>query len=891
MRQLVMKHKGRVPGIIFLLFLIVFAGPVGAHPEPLHATLKNGLRVVIEQNSLAPVAAVAMNYLVGSNESPAGFSGMAHAQEHMMFRGSRGLSGDQLSTLIASMGGDFNAETQQTVTQYFFTVPAELLDVALKIEATRMRDVLDSEDQWEKERGAIEQEVAQDLSNPLYLFSSRLLEKLFAGTPYAQDALGTRPSFQRTTGAMLKKFHETWYVPNNAVLVIVGDVDPRKTLSLVRQLFEPIPSRPLPSRTKIKLAPLKAAAIALETDLPNGMAVVAYRLPGSDSPDYAAGEVLADVLDSKRAKLYGLVPEGKALQAGFDGAALPLASYGFAAVSFPQGEDGKPLIASIKEIIAGYVKEGVPADLVEAAKHNEISDAEFRRNSIAGLAAEWSQAVAVEGRASLDDDIDSVRKVTKQDVDRVARMYLKNDRAVVALLTPKRSGDPAPETAVPAKESFAPREATPVTVPSWARKATVLPTVREPRRTPSVNVLANGLTLIVYPSSFSRTVSVYGQVLNNPLLQMPEDKEGVAQLLEVLFSHGTKKMERLEFQQALDEISADETAGTSFSLRVLSDRFDRGMELLADNLLQPALPDQAFIRMRTAAASALAGELQSPSYRSSRALQSALYPEDDESLREATPGIMNSITLDDVKAYYRSVFRPDMTTIVIIGDVTPERALTTTKKYFGAWTAAGPKPQIDLPAAPPSKAAATSVPDEGRVQTEVTLAETLGITRQNADYYALELGRTVLSGAFYSTRLYRDLRGEAGLVYSVDTFLEAGRTRSLFGISCACDPPNVSRVRAIIERNLRTMQTATVPDEELVQAKTLLIRRVSLARSSLDGIAEELLHLSKEGLPLDEPTVAAKRFRDLTADEVRKAFARWIRTDDFAQVTLGPAAK
>ena len=754
-----------------------------------------------------------------------------------------------------------------------------------------MQDVLDSEDLWEKERGAIEQEVAQDLSNPLYLFSSRLLAELFAGTPYARDALGTRSSFQRTTGAMLKKFHDAWYVPNNAVLVIVGDVDPQKTLSLVRQLFEPIPSRPLPARRPINLAPLRAATIGLETDLPNGMAVVAYRLPGSDSPDYAAGEVLADVLDSKRAKLYGLVPDGKALQAGFDGAALPLSSYGFASVSFPQGEDGKPLIATIKEIIDGYVRDGVPADLVEAAKHNEISEAEFRRNSIAGLAAEWSQAIAVEGRASLDDDIDLVRKVTKRDVDRVARNFLRSDRAVTALLTPKRSASPASETAVPVAESFAPKEATPVEVPSWARKATLLPAVPEQRKVPSVTVLANSLRLIVYPSSFTRTVSVYGQVMNNPMLQMPEDKEGVAQLLEVLFSHGTKKLERLEFQRALDEISADETAGTNFSLRVLSDRFDRGMELLADNLLQPALPEQAFIRMRTAAASALTGELQSPAYRSSRALQSALYPKDDESLREVTPEVMNTITLDDVKAYYRTVFRPDMTTIVIIGDVTPELALAVVNKYFGAWTATGSKPQIDLPPAPPSRSASTAVPDEGRVQAEVTLAETLGITRQHPDYYALELGRTVLSGAFYATRLYRDLRGDAGLVYSVDAVLDAGRTRSLFGVSYACDPPNVSRVRAIIEQNLRTMQTATVPDKELLQAKTLLIRQVSLARSSLDGIAEELLRLSKEGLPLNEPTIAAKRFRDLTAEEVRQAFARWIRPNDFVQVTLGPASR
>ena len=141
-----------------------------------------------------------INYLVGSNEAPNGFPGMAHALEHMMFRGSPGLSSAQLSSLIAAMGGNFNANTQQVVTQYFFTVPTGDLETALRIEAVRMRDVLATDALWRQERGAIEQEVAQDYSNPQYLFYSRLLAQMFAGTPYEHDALGTRPSFQKTTG-------------------------------------------------------------------------------------------------------------------------------------------------------------------------------------------------------------------------------------------------------------------------------------------------------------------------------------------------------------------------------------------------------------------------------------------------------------------------------------------------------------------------------------------------------------------------------------------------------------------------------------------------------------------------------------------------------------------
>ena len=187
------KHLiNRICGAVLLLLCLPMPAQAAANSDVLRATLTNGLRVVIVPNTLAPVVTTEVNYLVGSNEAPEGFPGMAHALEHMMFRGSPGLSAAQLANIIAMMGGSFNADTQQVVTQYFLTVPKEDLAVALQIEALRMRDVLDSEELWGKERGAIEQEVAQDLSNPGYVFSMKLLENLFSNTPYSHDALGTR---------------------------------------------------------------------------------------------------------------------------------------------------------------------------------------------------------------------------------------------------------------------------------------------------------------------------------------------------------------------------------------------------------------------------------------------------------------------------------------------------------------------------------------------------------------------------------------------------------------------------------------------------------------------------------------------------------------------------
>ena len=170
-----------------LLFLGAAAAPAAGiegidRPNVLRATLENGLQVVVVRSPLAPVVTVVMNYLVGSREAPEAFPGMAHAQEHMMFRGSPGLSADQLSDIIALMGGMFNADTQETVTQYFFTVPSEDLDAALHIEAIRMRGVLDSERLWKQEKGAIEQEVTRDLSDPEYVFYTKLVASMFKGT-------------------------------------------------------------------------------------------------------------------------------------------------------------------------------------------------------------------------------------------------------------------------------------------------------------------------------------------------------------------------------------------------------------------------------------------------------------------------------------------------------------------------------------------------------------------------------------------------------------------------------------------------------------------------------------------------------------------------------------
>ena len=868
------------------------AAPPANDPSVTRATLANGMRVVLVRNTLAPVVTVQANVLAGGNETPTGFPGMAHALEHMAFRGCVGMSADQTAAIYAQLGGENNADTQQTITQYFATVPAADLDIALQAQAACFRGVDNADAEWKNERGAIEQEVQRDLSNPTYKFISRLNATMFAGSPYAHDPLGTRESFEATTGTMLREFYTRWYTPSNVILVIVGDIDPAATLAEIKQLFEAIPSHALPTRPHITLAPMKADSFTLDSNLPYTLSFVAFRMPGTDSPDYAAAQILSDVLASQRGDLYAMVPAGKALAAQFGmSETYPGASVGFGLVAQPAGVDTAASVREMRGILNSYAEKGLSPELIDAAKRSEIAQAEFQRNSIPGLANIWSNALAAEGRTSPEEDVEAIRKVTVADVNRVARQYLLNTPAITATLKPVPTGQPVATQGFGGSEKLTSAPTKPVQLPPWA--ATKLAEIKVPSSNvaPADLTLPNGIRLIVRTDRTSPTVTLIGSVKHNADLQTPPGEEGATDLLENLYSYGSTTLDRLAFQKALDDIAANETAGYHFSLSVLKENFARGVQLLADNELHPALPPDDFKIVQQQTAQFVAGNLQTPGYRASRALDLALLPTGDPDLREATPETLSKLSLDKVKANFAVTLRPDLTTIVVIGDITPEEARTVIEKNFGAWKATGPKPETTLPPVPVNKASAQTVPDAERVQDSVTLAEQLSVNRFDPDYYPLQLGTHVLGGGFYATRLYHDLRQMAGLVYNVDVGLSAGKTRATYAVTYGCDPGNVSKARAMVERDLNDMRSTPVSSAELHQAKALLLRQIPLNESSEEAVAGGMLARAEIGLPLDEPVRAARRYADLDAAAVQAAFARNVHTENLVQVVRGPAPK
>jgi zinc protease len=859
--------------------LLLAAGPAFPAADDsnvLKATLGNGLRVVVVRNTIGPVVSTDLTYLVGSRDDPPDVPGMAHAQEHMMFRGTPNLSTSELGTVATALGGQFNAATTDTTTHFQFTVPAADLDAVLRIESDRMSDVLDAQSQWENERGAIEQEVLRDASQPGNDFFRDVQLSAFAHTPYGHEGVGTLAAFNRLTGPRLKEFYRRWYAPNNAVLVIAGDVDPQQTLAQVRTRFESIPRRPIPAHAVAHFVPLERTVIARPTTLVYPLAAIGFRLPGVDSADFLPSFVLQGILDSQRGPLRGLVDAGVALDAQW--VSLPYvdeAQLGFATAALRPGADPAHVAEQLETIVDAYARGGIPRELFETTKRRLIAGQEESRNSISALASDWATTIAVDREPSIAREQELIAGVTLADVDRVAKKYFGPQSAIIGALTPSADASQNATAAPPQQGPEKPLAAQPpVThLPDWANRLVDRIAVPPAATRPIASKLSNGITLVVQPETISDSVFLFGSIKTNPIVQEPVGKEGVSSVLAAMFDYGTQAQDRLTFARAQDDADSDVAGGTSFGLQTTSHSFERAVALLAQAQLQPRFDEATFELARR---------------RAVEELQTAL--SGDPELRDPPVAGLEALTLDDVKAYYAKTFRPDLTTIVIAGNVTADAARSTVEREFGAWQAAGAAPDVRLAPLPlnPSGEVRLSLPVD---QDTVMFQQIVEVARSSSDTYPLLLGNAILGGGSLGpeqSRLFRDLRQNAGLVYTIASRLAPRRGRYELSIEFACLPANQPRISALIDDEIKRMQTEPVGTFELALAKASTVRQTVIADSSIDAIGGELLDDAANGFPFDQRQIDARATLQTDARAIVAAFATYIHPQNFVRVIEGP---
>ncbi|MRR50974.1 MAG: insulinase family protein [Rhodocyclaceae bacterium] len=429
---------------------------LAASANPFETQLKNGLRVIVQEDHRAPTAVHMVWYRAGSIDEQDGYSGVAHVLEHMMFKGTQKVPGGEFNKIVAEMGGRDNAFTSRDYTAYFQLVPAKALPKMMELEADRMRNLRLTEKDFASEiKVVMEERRMRTEDNPQSLVHEALNSAAFQAHPYRRPVIGWMDDLAQMSHHDAWAWYKNWYAPNNATVVVVGDVSHKDVFRLAEKLYGAYKPQPLPVRKPqnepeqkgekrlVVKAPAKLPYLAMAWKVPKLKDVEKDREP------YAL-EVLATVLDGHEAARFAknLVRGAKVAQsagAGYDGTSRGEALFYLDG----QPAEGKTVVeleAALRAELKRVQDEGVSAEELTRVKTQTIAAQVYKRDSMMAQAMEIGGLIAV-GHSYKDIDrmLDKIRSVTAEEVQAVAKKYFKDDSLTVAVLDPQPIDDKMPK--------------------------------------------------------------------------------------------------------------------------------------------------------------------------------------------------------------------------------------------------------------------------------------------------------------------------------------------------------------------------------------------------------------------------------------------------------------
>lgn len=850
------------PFIALLLALPAMAGSAAPAPVPLASlvgqvdipfesfTLANGLRVVVHTDRKAPLVSVGVWYHVGSKDEPLGKSGYAHLFEHLMFYGSEHSPGQHFAPLEAVGATDFNGTTSFDRTNYFQTVPTPALDLALFLESDRMGWLLPALDQkkLDAQRKVVLNEKRQGENEPYGKVGDALLAALFpADNPYQQSSIGRTADLEKATLADAADWFRTHYGPNNAVLVLAGDIDAKTARPMVEKWFGRIPPGPTPARF-VATVPQRTQTTrqTFHDRIATTRLIRAWTVPGRLDPDQVPLSVaLAVFADGPASRLYQALVRDEKLAVSVSGGADGYEQAGIAsiAVDLAPGADPANVERRIDALLAAFLRDGPTADEVGRVAMRAVSGTIFGLEKVGGFGGKG--ATLAEGMLYAGDpglwrrELRAYAEATPASVAAAARRWLGAGDHRLTLLPGDREALPDPPTA--------PRQvATPPKPPApWpAAAGPDADRSRPPDAGPALSfqlppveraTLANGMRLMVVPRpglpvirmALLFPVGVAGDSIAKPgteALMLAMTDEGSNGRLGAL--DGPEIARRLE--RLGGAVSATASLDrTRFGMAALSVNLDPMLGLFADMVRAPAFPADQFERVRAQALTGLRAEAADPAALAYRTLPPLLYgnrhPYGQSFTGSGTAAGLAAATVEDLRRFHAGL-DPARATLIVVGDTHLAALQPRLASAFADWKAERPAAIVassSPPAPPPAGILLLDRP--GSAQALVLGGAALGRTGRD-DILALKLANDVFGG-LTSSRLFQDLRERNGWSYGASSGVSETVGPMPFLVQAAVDPAHVGDSIAAIRRLLGAQKGAEPPTPaETASARANAIR-------------------------------------------------------------------
>lgn len=871
-----------------------------------HRTLANGLNVYAMPDPGAGTVTVQVWYDVGGKDDPQGRSGFAHLFEHILSRKTVNIPYGGISTMVENAGGSRNASTGQDFTNYYETVPPQYLETMLWTHAERMARPVVDQAVFDAERSIVKEELRQRVYAPPYgrLGVFVIGDNAYDEHIYRRQVIGSIEELDSATLPDALAFHEAYYRPATATLIVSGNFDPAQLDRWVDQYFGsiPAPDRPLPRFERPaferRTTPRSLTAYAPNVPLP-AVAAIYQGVPASHA-DATALEVLSAIMSrGESSRLYQALVYDK-----------QVASSAF--ISSRAEEEGGSIVAQVT-VAQGKAVEDAEAALnaeLDRIRATAVSDAELTEAKTELLAQDLRGRETASGRAFLlgsalvdsqdptspDRRIGEIRAVTAADVQRVARTYLdENARVSVRYLDESRRPagmtdeqvdaawrNPAP---VPTFVSVPPAQLPPnQLLPEGQRQAPPAPGAARAMRAPvfAERTLPNGLRVIVAKSTDLPIMNAQ-LVIGGGAAGDPADRPGLASMTAGLASQGAAGRTAPEIARTLERLGASIGGGAGSDATLLGmgapiASADAAGAVLADVVMHPDFAAGEVERSRTQAVNRLRVNLRQPGPLAGQVLDRIAFG--DAAYGAPNGGTVASIqamSRDELAAFHARWWRPDNAALIITGGMTAEQGFAFAEKTLGDWS----RPASAVPvvtaraggAAPAPRIIVVDLPGSG--QAAVTAA-VRGPNRSDDAYYPLAVANAVIGGG-QNGHLFQEVRAKRGLSYGAYSSLDARVDGGLLTASTQTKNESAVEVLDLVLAEFDRLLTEKVTEQATVDRETYLTGGFSRSIETTGGLGGFIASSVIQGLPLDESAAYASKIEATTPESLQAA----------AQATLG----
>lgn len=880
--------------------------------------LPNGLTVFIHEDHSDPIAHIEVTYHVGSARETPGKSGFAHFFEHMMFQGSDNVADEEHFKIVQTAGGSMNGTTNHDRTNYFETVPKNYLETALWLEADRMGFLLDAVTQkkFETQRATVKNEKDQRVTNVPYGMRDEIKNTILypPNHPYYWPTIGFVEDLNRVGVEDLKNFFMRWYGPNNASVVVAGDVNPAEVMKLVEKYFGSIPRGPEVRKQRVEPVRLPDNIYANYGDkvyLP--LLQITYPTVPAYHPDDAALTILGSVLGSGNNSLMykNFIKSEKALQA----AAWNRVGYGnelagefnFIIVSFPDGETD--IEALMKKTLDEFDASGVDDEALIRVKSQIETGIMQGMQSVAGRASYLSTSFYQLGdkKWSVKEELERYQKVTKEDVMRVFRQYIKGKYAAYVNIFPKNTN------AASNKEEVKLVETSGVVKSELDYKGL---TYQKPKdnfdrsKKPEVGVAPSPIVPSIFEKQLSNGLKVYGtQSKELPVVSMyfsikggnialnDQKKTGLASLTAQMMEQATQNYTNEQFDNELSKLGSSISFGagddyTYISVTCQKKNLDKTLILLEEKLFRPKFTAEDFKRIQKQTAQGINSAKYDAGDLADKAFAKLLYGE-KSILAEPVEGTFESIkslSVKDVQMYYDKFYSPEITSLVVVGDITQDEILPKLS-FLEKWTNKNVQlPNVTLNAPQIKQTEIYLIDKYKSTQSEIRVGYLALPFDYNGKYFKARVMNFPLGGNFNS-RLNMNLREDKGFTYGVRGYFTGEDYAGPFEISCGVRGTATDSAVKEIFSEMKKYSTEGMTSEELDFAKKSLRSGDALRYETPGQKASFISTIANRNLPKDYIDQQNKLLSELTLTELNQLAKELLPLDKMVIVIVGDQEK